>query len=36
GLSGARVGALNLKPERHLFDAQEQVQLRRFMSMTGG
>ncbi|MGV8307947.1 hypothetical protein, partial [Pseudomonas aeruginosa] len=28
--------ALNLKPERHHFDAQEQVQVLRFMSMTGG
>ncbi|MCR1759886.1 hypothetical protein NAG17_16380, partial [Pseudomonas aeruginosa] len=25
-----------LKPERHHFDAQKQVQVLRFMSMTGG
>lgn len=35
-LSAALVAALNLKPERHHFDAQEQVQVLRFMSMTGG
>ncbi len=28
--------ALQLKPERHHFDAREQVQVVRFMSMTGG
>ncbi|MCY1439957.1 molybdenum cofactor biosynthesis protein A [compost metagenome] len=35
-LRAALVEALQLKPERHHFDAAEQVQVIRFMSMTGG
>jgi cyclic pyranopterin phosphate synthase len=35
-LRGALIEALRLKPERHYFDAREQVQAIRFMSMTGG
>jgi cyclic pyranopterin phosphate synthase len=35
-LRGALIEALRLKPERHYFDAREQVQVVRFMSMTGG
>jgi cyclic pyranopterin phosphate synthase len=35
-LRGALIEALRLKPERHYFDAREQVQVIRFMSMTGG
>lgn len=35
-LRGALVGALQLKPERHHFETDEQVQVIRFMSMTGG
>ncbi|UVE16313.1 GTP 3',8-cyclase MoaA [Pseudomonas sp. LS44] len=35
-LRGALIEALRLKPERHFFDANEQVQVVRFMSMTGG
>ena len=35
-LGAALIDALRLKPERHWFDANEQVQVVRFMSMTGG
>lgn len=35
-LRAALTDALRLKPERHWFDANEQVQVVRFMSMTGG
>ncbi|MCY1269956.1 Cyclic pyranopterin monophosphate synthase [compost metagenome] len=35
-LRDALIEALRLKPERHHFDAAEQVQVIRFMSMTGG
>lgn len=35
-LREALVGALQLKPERHYFETDEQVQVVRFMSMTGG
>ncbi len=35
-LREALVGALQLKPERHHFETDEQVQVVRFMSMTGG
>ncbi|WP_435608682.1 GTP 3',8-cyclase MoaA [Pseudomonas knackmussii] len=35
-LRAALVDALQLKPQRHHFDAAEQVQVLRFMSMTGG
>lgn len=35
-LRGALIEALRLKPERHYFDAREQVQVVRFMSITGG
>ncbi|MNR48753.1 molybdenum cofactor biosynthesis protein A [compost metagenome] len=35
-LRAALIDALRLKPERHHFDAAEQVQVVRFMSMTGG
>ncbi|SDH89736.1 GTP 3',8-cyclase MoaA [Pseudomonas panipatensis] len=35
-LRAALVEALQLKPQRHHFDASEQVQVLRFMSMTGG
>ncbi|WP_332820721.1 GTP 3',8-cyclase MoaA [Pseudomonas sp.] len=35
-LRDALVGALRLKPERHHFDRDEQVQVLRFMSVTGG
>lgn len=35
-LRNALLKALQLKPERHHFDADEQVQVIRFMSMTGG
>jgi cyclic pyranopterin phosphate synthase len=35
-LRDALVGALRLKPERHHFQTDEQVQVLRFMSMTGG
>jgi len=35
-LREALVGALQLKPERHHFETDEQVQVIRFMSMTGG
>jgi cyclic pyranopterin phosphate synthase len=35
-LRGALIEALRLKPERHYFDACEQVQVVRFMSVTGG
>ncbi|AYC32578.1 GTP 3',8-cyclase MoaA [Pseudomonas cavernae] len=35
-LRAALIDALRLKPERHWFDADEQVQVVRFMSMTGG
>jgi cyclic pyranopterin phosphate synthase len=35
-LRGALIEALRLKPERHYFDAREQVQVVRFMSVTGG
>ena len=35
-LRAALIDALRLKPERHWFDANEQVQVVRFMSMTGG
>ena len=35
-LRDALVGALQLKPERHHFERDEQVQVVRFMSMTGG
>ncbi len=35
-LRDALLGALQLKPERHYFEADEQVQVIRFMSMTGG
>jgi len=35
-LRQALVEALQLKPERHLFQVEEQVQVLRFMSMTGG
>ena len=35
-LRDALVGALQLKPERHHFQTDEQVQVLRFMSMTGG
>ena len=35
-LRGALIEALRLKPERHYFDAREQTQVVRFMSVTGG
>ncbi|MCP1646406.1 cyclic pyranopterin phosphate synthase [Pseudomonas citronellolis] len=35
-LRAALVEALQLKPQRHHFDVAEQVQVLRFMSMTGG
>lgn len=35
-LRDALLDALQLKPERHRFDTDEQVQVVRFMSMTGG
>jgi len=35
-LRDALVGALQLKPERHHFERDEQVQVLRFMSVTGG
>ncbi|HSX90723.1 MAG TPA: GTP 3',8-cyclase MoaA [Pseudomonas sp.] len=35
-LHDALLDALQLKPERHRFDTDEQVQVVRFMSMTGG
>src|SRR5690606_17739341 len=35
-LRAALVEALRLKPERHHFEADQQVQVIRFMSMTGG
>ncbi|MBM7060748.1 GTP 3',8-cyclase MoaA [Pseudomonas sp. UL073] len=35
-LRGALIEALRLKPERHFFEADQQVQVVRFMSMTGG
>ncbi|WP_439888766.1 GTP 3',8-cyclase MoaA [Pseudomonas sp. MBLB4123] len=35
-LRGALLEALQLKPERHHFEADAQVQVVRFMSMTGG
>ncbi|MNG10424.1 Cyclic pyranopterin monophosphate synthase [compost metagenome] len=35
-LRDALVGALRLKPERHHFERDEQMQVIRFMSMTGG
>ncbi|WP_339485369.1 GTP 3',8-cyclase MoaA [Pseudomonas sp. EL_65y_Pfl2_R95] len=35
-LRGTLVDALKLKPERHYFATDEQVQVVRFMSMTGG
>lgn len=35
-LHAALIEALRLKPERHWFDADEQVQVVRFMSVTGG
>ena len=35
-LRDALLEALQLKPERHRFDTDEQVQVVRFMSMTGG
>lgn len=35
-LRAALIEALRLKPERHYFDAREQVQVVRFMSVTGG
>ncbi len=35
-LRAALIDALRLKPERHHFSADEQVQVVRFMSMTGG
>jgi len=35
-LRDALVQALQLKPERHHFEADQQVQVLRFMSMTGG
>ncbi|MFZ3205499.1 MAG: GTP 3',8-cyclase MoaA [Pseudomonas sp.] len=35
-LRDALVGALRLKPERHHFERDEQVQVLRFMSVTGG
>ena len=35
-LRDALVEALRLKPERHYFESDEQVQVIRFMSMTGG
>ncbi len=35
-LRNALVEALQLKPERHHFRTDEQVQVVRFMSMTGG
>ncbi|OLU24412.1 cyclic pyranopterin phosphate synthase MoaA [Pseudomonas sp. PA15(2017)] len=35
-LREALIGALQLKPERHHFETDEQVQVIRFMSMTGG
>ena len=35
-LRAALVEALQLRPQRHHFDAAEQVQVLRFMSMTGG
>lgn len=35
-LRDALLGALQLKPERHHFQTGEQVQVLRFMSMTGG
>ncbi|MDD0843811.1 GTP 3',8-cyclase MoaA [Pseudomonas sp. Gutcm_11s] len=35
-LRAALIDALRLKPERHYFEADQQVQVVRFMSMTGG
>lgn len=35
-LREALMRALQLKPERHHFEADQQVQVLRFMSMTGG
>lgn len=35
-LRAALIDALRLKPERHHFEANQQVQVVRFMSMTGG
>ena len=35
-LRGALMQALQLKPERHHFESDAQVQVIRFMSMTGG
>lgn len=35
-LRAALIDALRLKPERHHFEADQQVQVIRFMSMTGG
>lgn len=35
-LKAALIDALRLKPERHHFEADQQVQVVRFMSMTGG
>lgn len=35
-LRAALVDALRLKPERHFFESDQQVQVVRFMSMTGG
>lgn len=35
-LRGALIEALRLKPERHYFETDQQVQVVRFMSMTGG
>ncbi|MEO4048412.1 GTP 3',8-cyclase MoaA [Pseudomonas sp. CAU 1711] len=35
-LRAALIDALRLKPERHHFEADQQVQVVRFMSMTGG
>lgn len=35
-LRAALIEALRLKPERHWFEADQQVQVLRFMSMTGG
>ncbi|MDF3868425.1 GTP 3',8-cyclase MoaA [Pseudomonas denitrificans (nom. rej.)] len=35
-LRDALMQALQLKPERHFFEADQQVQVLRFMSMTGG
>ncbi|MNG05894.1 molybdenum cofactor biosynthesis protein A [compost metagenome] len=35
-LRAALIEALRLKPERHHFESDQQVQIVRFMSMTGG